>query len=325
MHILLTGGAGFIGSTVTSELINQGHQVVVLDSLEKGHLAAIHKEAKFIQGDLSSDRVLKRAFDLGPFDSVMHFAAYIEAGESMRSPGRFLRNNTGNTLRLIEAAADNKVPKFIFSSTAAVYGDPEYTPIDETHPTRPTSAYGLAKLLADQALDWVSRLQGMTCISLRYFNASGAGPQFGEDHRPETHLIPLLFETALGQRPVFSLFGLDYPTPDGTCIRDYIHIIDLAQAHVLALESELPGARHIFNLGNGRGYSNQEVISAVERVTGRAIPWSAKPRRPGDPAVLIASSQKIREQLGWIPSHPDLEDIIRDAWVWKLAHPMGYS
>lgn len=325
MTILVTGGAGFIGSTVTSQLIQRGHRVVVLDSLEKGHLAAVPKEARFVQGDLSSDATLKAAFESGPFDAVMHFAAYIEAGESMRNPGKFLRNNTGNTLRLLEAAANHKVPKFIFSSTAAVYGNPEYTPIDEAHPTHPTSTYGQAKLLADQGMDWVARLQGMTCISLRYFNAAGAGPAYGEDHRPETHLIPLLLETALGQRSTFSLFGLDYPTADGTCVRDYIHILDLAQAHLLALESGLPGTRHIFNLGNGRGYSNREVISAVERVTGRSIPWVAEPRRPGDPAVLIASSQKIREELGWIPSHPDLEGMIQDAWVWKMAHPNGYS
>lgn len=325
LRVLVTGGAGYIGSTVVSELLELGHRVVVLDSLEKGHQQAVSEGAQFIKGDLAADEVLRQAFLGGRIDAVMHFAAYIEAGESMLNPSRFFRNNTGNTLRLAEAAAQNGVGKFIFSSTAAVYGDPQYTPINEGHPTQPTNAYGMAKLLADQALDWVAKLQGMTCISLRYFNASGAGPVFGEDHRPESHLIPLLIEAALGQRSGISLYGTDYPTPDGTCIRDYIHVQDLSQAHLLALQKDLPGHRHIFNLGNGVGFSNREVIAAVEKIAGQPIPVVEAPRRPGDPAILIASSEKIRKELGWVPCHTDLEGIIRDAWAWKRQHPNGYE
>ncbi len=325
MAILVTGGAGYIGSTVAAELLLRGYQVVILDSLEKGHRQAVAPGARFVEGDLASDEALRRAFELGPFEAVMHFAAYIEAGESMRNPARFLRNNCGNTFRLVEAAAERGVRKLIFSSTAAVYGDPQYTPIDESHPTVPTSTYGKAKLLADQGLNWVARLHGMTCISLRYFNAAGAGPVFGEDHRPETHLIPLLLDAAMGRRETFSLYGTDYPTPDGTCIRDYIHVLDLAQAHLLALETELAGTRHIFNLGNGHGFSNREVITAVEKVMGRSIPVVEAPRRPGDPSVLIASSEKIRQELGWQPEHASLEGIIRDAWTWRKAHPAGYA
>ena len=325
MTILVTGGAGYIGSNVAAELLHRGHQVVILDSLEKGHFQAVPAGARFVEGDLASDDVIRRAFELGPFEAVMHFAAYIEAGESMRFPARFLRNNCGNTFRLVEAATQQGVRKLIFSSTAAVYGDPQYTPIDELHPTIPTSTYGQAKLFSDQGLDWVANLHGMTCISLRYFNAAGAGQVFGEDHRPETHLIPLLLETVMGQRETFSLYGTDYPTADGTCVRDYIHVLDLAQAHVLALETELPGHRHVFNLGNGRGFSNLEVIRAVEEVTGVNISIVEAARRPGDPAILIASSDKIRTELGWEPRRPRLEQLIEDAWAWKKAHPKGYE
>lgn len=324
MRILVTGGAGYIGGTVVSELIAAGHEVTVLDSLEKGHRGAVHSEAGFVVGDLGSDEALAEAFRLARPQAVMHFAAYIEAGESMRDPARFFRNNTANTLRLAEAAVRNGVSRFIFSSTAATYGDPQYIPIDESHPESPTSAYGMAKLLADRALDWIARLQGMTCISLRYFNASGAGPALGEDHHPETHLIPLLLEVAAGQRTHIELFGADYPTPDGTCVRDYIHVLDLAQAHLLAVQAPLDGPRHVFNVGNGRGFSNREVVRAVEAVTGRGIPVKEGPRRPGDPAVLVASSELIRSRLGWSPRFPDLESIIRSAWAWKLAHPDGY-
>jgi len=325
MRVLVTGGAGYIGSSVTAELVARGHEVTVLDSLENGHRLAVAPEVRFIEGTLASDQLLAAVFSMGAFDAVMHFAAYIEAGESMRDPARFFRNNAGNTARVAEAAVNSGVGKFIFSSTAAVYGDPVAIPMDEAHPMQPTSAYGMAKLMADQALDWIARLQGMQCISLRYFNAGGAGAVYGEDHHPETHLIPLLLEAALGQRDGISLFGEDYPTPDGTCVRDYIHILDLAQAHVLALESALPGPRHIYNLGNGLGFSNREVIAAVERVTGRKIAVQGVARRPGDPAVLVASSEKIRRELGWIPRFPGLEAIIGDAWAWKLAHPEGYS
>jgi UDP-glucose 4-epimerase len=324
MDILLTGGAGYIGSTVTFELLMAGHQVWVLDSLEKGHAGAVPPGAVFVEGTLGVPGALEGLFASVRFDAVMHFAAYIEAGESMRDPSRFFRNNTANTLRLAEAAVQAGIPRFIFSSTAAVYGNPEYVPIDEMHPTQPTNAYGMAKLLADQALDWIARLQGLTCISLRYFNAAGSGPVLGEDHRPETHLIPLILEVAAGQRERLTLFGTDYPTPDGTCIRDYIHIQDLAQAHLLALEADLPGRRHVYNLGNGRGFSNRQVIQVAEAITGKLIPVMEAPRREGDAAVLVASSEKIRRQLGWCPRFPDLEAIIGSAWAWKQAHPNGY-
>lgn len=325
MRMLVTGGAGYIGSTVVSELLGAGHRVWVLDSLEKGHRAALPAGATLVEGDLGSDAALAEAFRQAAPEAVMHFAAYIEAGESMREPARFFRNNTANALRLAEAAVKAGVSRFIFSSTAAVYGDPEYTPIDEAHPLRPTNAYGMAKLLTDQALDWIARLQGMTCISLRYFNAAGAGPLLGEDHHPETHLIPLILEVAAGQREHISLFGADYPTPDGTCVRDYIHILDLAQAHLLALQAPLTGPRHVFNLGNGLGFSNREVVRAAEAVTGARIPVVEAPRRAGDPAILIASSEKIRRELGWEPRFRDLEAIIGSAWAWKQAHPGGYG
>lgn len=325
MRVLVTGGAGYIGSTVAAELIAQGMEVVVLDSLEKGHAEAVPAGARFIQGDLRSDAALAAAFAQGAYDAVMHFAAYIEAGESMRDPARFFSNNTSNTIRLAEAAVRQGVGRFIFSSTAAVYGDPVECPMDETHPTRPTSAYGQAKLLADQALDWVAALQGLPCISLRYFNAAGAGPVLGEDHRPETHLIPLLLEAALGQRDGIQLHGDDYPTPDGTCIRDYIHIQDLAQAHLLALKAEFPKPRQVFNLGNGKGFSNREVIAAVAAVTARDIPVRVGPRRPGDPARLVAGSGLIRRELGWAPRFSELEPIVESAWRWKQAHPRGYG
>ena len=323
MNVLVTGGAGYIGSSVVAELVAGGHILTVVDSLGKGHLAAVATGAKFLRGDLGSDETLAKAFAGARYDAVMHFAAYIEAGESMHDPARFFRNNTANSLRLVEAAVSHGVRTFLFSSTAAVYGDPQYTPIDEAHPTCPSNAYGMAKLLTDQALDWIARLQGLTCVSLRYFNASGAGPLLGEDHRPETHLIPLLLEAAMGRRECVSLFGQDYPTPDGTCVRDYIHILDLAQAHILALEAGLTG-RHVFNVGNGRGFSNREVIAAVERVTGKAIRVLACPRRNGDPAILVAGSEKIRRELGWNPRFPELDAIIRSAWEWKKAHPDGY-
>ena len=325
MHILVTGGAGYIGSTVVAELVAGGHEVTVLDSLEKGHLEAVSPKARFIQGDLASNGCLDAVFEAGPFEAVMHFAAYIEAGESMQNPTRFLRNNAGNAFRILERSAQEGVPRFIFSSTAAVYGDPSYLPIDEAHPTLPTSVYGQAKLFVDQGLDWVARLTDMTCISLRYFNAAGAGAVTGEDHHPETHLIPLLIEAAMGLRDGLSLFGTDYPTPDGTCVRDYVHVLDLAHAHVLALTTDLDGRRHVFNLGNGQGFTNREVIAAVERVVGCRVPVVEAPRRLGDPAVLVASSEKIRKDLGWAPKHPDLDTIIRHAWEWKCSHPNGYT
>jgi UDP-glucose 4-epimerase len=325
MRILVTGGAGYIGSHVVDLLVREGHRITVLDTLEKGHREAVHPSAELVQGDCGDAGLLDRLFQADAFDAVMHFAAYIEAGESMADPGRFFVNNTARALVLLDRMTAHGVPRFIFSSTAATYGDPEYTPIDEEHPKAPTNTYGYAKLLVEGALDWMNRLRGLSCVSLRYFNASGCGGELGEDHAPETHLIPLILEVAQGRRPSIKVFGTDYPTPDGTCVRDYIHVLDLASAHVMALKALGNGQKLAFNLGNGTGYSVRQVIEAARRVTGHPIPVVEAPRRPGDPAVLVASSEKIRRELGWQPAHPELDDIIRSAWAWKQRHPEGYA
>ena len=325
MKVLVTGGAGYIGSIVAAELIRAGHQVTVYDSLVRGHREAVHPAARFVQGDVGDRAALDRLFDEEAFDAVMHFAAFIEAGESMRIPERYFQNNTANTLTLLTAMLDHGVNRLVFSSTAAVYGDPEYTPIDEAHPLNPTSAYGASKHLVEQTLAWLHRLRGLSYVALRYFNAAGAAPPLGEDHRPETHLIPILLEVALGQRDHLELYGTDYPTPDGTCIRDYIHVLDLAQAHLLALEALGERNCRIYNLGNGRGFSNRQVIEVARRVTGHPIPVIEAPRRPGDPAVLVASAERIRRELGWEPRYPDLETIVASAWTWKREHPDGYT
>jgi UDP-glucose 4-epimerase len=325
MRVLITGGAGYIGSHVVDLVIREGHTVTVLDSLEKGHREAIHPAARFVSGDFGDAGLLNQLFAQNSFDAVMHFAAYIEAGESMIDPGRFFVNNTARPLVLLDRMLAHGVKKFIFSSTAATYGNPEYTPIDEEHPKAPTNAYGYAKLLVEGSLEWMHRLAGLGSVSLRYFNASGCGGELGEDHSPETHLIPLVLEVAQGKRSAIKIFGSDYPTPDGTCIRDYIHVLDLASAHVMALNALGDGKRLFYNLGNGTGYSVREVIEAARRVTGHAIPVEEVPRRAGDPAVLVASSEKIRRELGWKPVFPELETIIHSAWRWKQRYPQGYA
>jgi len=325
MRVLVTGGAGYIGSHVVDLLVQDGHTVTVLDNLEKGHREAIHPSAAFVQGDFGDARLLDRLFTQSPCEAVLHFAAYIEAGESMVDPGRFFVNNTARPLVLLDRMAAHGVKKFIFSSTAATYGDPEYTPIDEEHPKAPTNAYGYAKLLVEGALEWMHRLRGLGCVSLRYFNASGCSGELGEDHAPETHLIPLVLEVAQGRREAIKIFGTDYPTPDGTCVRDYIHVLDLASAHLMALKALQAGERRVYNLGNGKGYSVREVIEAARRVTGHPIPVEEVPRRAGDPAVLVASSARIRRELGWQPAYPDLETILASAWAWKQRHPQGYA
>ena len=330
MRILVTGGAGYIGSHVVDLLVRAGHELTLLDSLEKGHPEAVNPAARLVRGDVGDAALLDQLFsgqysNGQGFDAVMHFAAYIEAGESMVDPGRFFVNNTARPLVLLDRMLAHDVKRFIFSSTAATYGDPQYTPIDEAHPKAPTNAYGYAKLLVEGALEWMSRLRGLGYVSLRYFNASGCGGELGEDHGPETHLIPLVLEVAQGRRAVIKVFGTDYPTPDGTCVRDYIHVLDLARAHQLALESLEPGQQRIYNLGNGTGYSVREVIEAARRVTGHPIPVVEEPRRAGDPAILVASSAKIRAELGWQPQVPELEAIIRSAWEWKQRFPQGYA
>ncbi len=326
MKILVTGGAGYIGSVVTAELLRVGHQVVVYDNLGKGKRAAVPKDAALIVGEVGDRAALNEVFRAHEFDGVMHFAAFIEAGESMEAPEKYFRNNTANALVLLEAVVERKVPRFVFSSTAALYGDPERTPIEEGDRLRPTNAYGESKLLVEQTLEWLHRLRGLRYASLRYFNAAGATETLGEDHHPETHLIPLVLQVPLGQRPQVAIYGTDYPTPDGTCIRDYIHVVDLAAAHLLALEalgrSHEP-ERLIYNLGNGRGFSVRQVIETARRVTGCPIPAVETERRPGDPAVLVGSSQKIRRELGWQPRYPELEAIIASAWEWRRKHPSG--
>ena len=328
MDVLVTGGAGFIGSHTVDLLISGGYQVTVLDSLEKGHREAVHPDAAFVQSDCGDQKLLDQLFASTRFDAVLHFAAFIEAGESMVDPGRFFVNNTSKALVLLDRMAAHSIKRFIFSSTAATYGDPEYTPIDEAPPKNPTNTYGYTKLLVEGALAWMHKLHGMSCVSLRYFNAAGCSEHLGEDHNPETHLIPLVLDVALGKRPSIKLFGADYPTPDGTCIRDYIHVEDLALAHVLALKKILDdksAQKLAYNLGNGQGYSVRQVIDVARQVTGHSIPIIEEPRRPGDPAVLIASSEKIKGELGWNPKYPGLFDIIKSAWDWRKTHPNGYK
>lgn len=319
MRVLVTGGAGFIGSTVTAQLVAAGHDVTVLDDFRKGHRQALSEGPRLVEGDFGDRALLDRV--LPGQEAVLHFAAYIEAGESMQLPEKYFRNNSANALTLLEAMVAHKVGRLVFSSTAALYGDPERVPIEEDDPLKPTNAYGESKLLVEQMLTWMNRIHGLRYASLRYFNAAGGA----EDHRPETHLIPILFEVAQGKRAEAAIYGTDYPTPDGTCVRDYIHVEDLASAHLLALEGLGQRERLIYNLGNGQGYSVREVIETVRRVTGHPIPVREAPRRPGDPAVLVASSARIRRELGWEPRVPELEAIVRSAWEWRSAHPDGYG
>lgn len=325
MKVLVTGGAGYIGATTVRSLLSDGHDVAVYDNLSKGHRDALPADVPLVVGDVSDRRNLEAAIRQHQPDAVLHFAAFIEAGESMKEPERFFRNNSAATLTLLEAMLANGVRKLIFSSTAALYGEPQRIPIEETEALEPTNAYGESKLLVERMLRWFGRIHGMRYASLRYFNAAGSDGHSGERHQPETHLIPLVLRAATGERKSISIFGTDYPTPDGTCLRDYIHVSDLAQAHVLALYALEKQDRLIYNLGNGRGFSVREVIDSAQRVTGVAIPVVEAPRRPGDPAVLVASSEKIRHELGWTPQHPDLDSIIASAWKWMQQHPTGYA
>lgn len=325
MKVLVTGGTGYIGSVVTAELIRRGHQVFVYDNLSHGFRAAVPKKIDLIVGDIADRANLTRVITTCGIEAVMHFAALIEAGESMKVPERYFRNNTASTLALLEVLLETGVKKFVFSSTAALYGEPENIPIRETDPLYPTNAYGESKLLVERMLYWFHRIHGMRYASLRYFNAAGATEELGEAHQPETHLIPIILQVALGKRDSIAIYGADYPTPDGTCVRDYIHVLDLAQAHMLALEALAEKPQQIYNLGNGRGFSVCEVIETARRVTGHSIPAVESPRRAGDPAILVASSEKIQNELGWEPQHADLEQIIASAWAWHQKHPNGYS
>jgi UDP-glucose 4-epimerase len=324
MKVLITGGAGYIGSVVVAELLRANHEVTVYDDLSHGYRKAVPSAAKFVQGEVADRAKLDSIFSSQPIDAVMHFAAFIEAGESMKFPERFFRNNSASTLTLLEAMLAHKIKNFVFSSTAALYGDPENIPIRETDTLKPTNAYGESKLLVERMLDWFHRIHGFRYASLRYFNAAGATAELGEAHQPESHLIPLILQVALGKRDAISIFGTDYPTHDGTCVRDYIHVADLADAHVLALQALDKASQLIFNIGNGRGFSVREVVEVARKVTGHPIPVIEAPRRPGDPATLVASSEKIKRDLGWKPRFAELEQIVSSAWEWHKKHPAGY-
>lgn len=323
MRILVTGGAGYIGSIVAQELIGAGYEVVVFDSLVRGHRSAVPEEATFVYGDLLDREALARLFEEYDFSAVMHFAALIESGESMKKSALYLRNNVVGSLNLLEAAVTQGVERFVLSSTADVYGVPVRGRIVESDPLRPINPYGESKLLVERMLAWFEKIHGLRYASLRYFNAAGATQERGEDHRPESHLIPRVLQVALGQRDHLEIYGTDYPTPDGTCIRDYIHVLDLAQAHILVLEALEEGSR-IYNLGNGHGYSVKEVIETARQVTGHPIPTVERPRRPGDAPIKVASAEKIEKEVGWKPRFPDLESIIESAWRWRQANPHGY-
>jgi UDP-glucose 4-epimerase len=325
MQVLVTGGAGYIGSVVTDFLIEAGHQVVVLDSLISGHASAVHPEAELVVADARDDEALGRLFSTHRFDAVVHACGYIQAGESARHPGRYFANNIGSAISVLNALVHHDVGIFVFSSSAAVYGVPQSLPLQEDHPLQPANPYGETKATVERLLAWYEQCHGLRYISLRYFNAAGATPRLGEDHRPESHLIPILLEVALGQREAAPLYGQDYPTPDGTCVRDYVHVADLARAHVLALERLAQGhPSGPYNLGLGRGFSNLEVLEAARRVTGHPIPVEWQPRRPGDPPVLVASPERARSGLGWQPRHTSLEEIIASAWEWRRSRPEGY-
>jgi UDP-glucose 4-epimerase len=325
LKILVTGAAGYIGSIVAEQLIEEGHQVVALDSLKNGHRAAVHPQAQFVQGDLLDAAWCKRLLAVTRVDAVVHLAAEALIDVSMRDPGLFFQVNVTGGLNLLDAVVGAGVKRLVFSSTAAVYGEPRRVPITEEDPREPVNPYGESKLAFERILDWYRRAHGLNYVTLRYFNACGATERSGEYHVPETHIIPILFEVALGQRKVFHLFGTDYDTPDGTCIRDYIHVADIAQAHLLALKQvDRLGARQ-YNMGNCTGYSNRQVLEEVRAVTGCGIPAVPAARRPGDPARLIASSDRIRAELGWTPRYPDLHSMVESAWAWRKRHPRGYE
>lgn len=327
MNILVTGGAGYIGSHVVLLLSQQGFTPIIYDNLSKGHRRAV-LAGKLICGDLADLELLKRVLEEEKIGLVMHFAASSLVGESVANPSLYFNNNIANTLKLLDAMKETGVNKLVFSSTAATYGEPAKIPIEEDQPTVPTNPYGFSKLTMEGIMKWYDQAYGIKFIALRYFNAAGADPEgkIGEDHNPETHLIPVIMKVALGQLPALSLFGTDYPTKDGTCIRDYIHVMDLADAHILALKALADGCpSNIYNLGNGQGFSNKEIIETARKVTGREIPVVESPRRPGDPAVLIAGSAKIRTELGWRPRYEDLNEIIATAWQWHKTHPNGFE
>jgi UDP-glucose 4-epimerase len=322
VKILVTGGAGYIGSVCVEDLLNRGHEVTVFDNLTEGHGKAVDQRAKFVQGDLADKAAVSALIGAEQPAAVMHFAAKALVGESMQNPYKYFFNNVSCGLNLLDAMVQHGVKRFVFSSTCATYGIPATVPIDELVPQSPVNPYGESKLIFEKILRWYDQIHGVVFAALRYFNAAGATQAFGEDHRVETHLIPCVLQVPLGKREHAQVFGTDYPTPDGSCIRDYIHVADLAQAHALALEVKESG---FFNLGIGGGVSVLEVIEACRKVTGKDIPVVTQARRPGDPPRLIASAQKAREVLGWRPKYEQIEDIVSSAWSWHLRHPNGYN
>lgn len=324
MKLLVTGGAGYIGSIVSRQLLSAGHEVTALDNLEQGHREAVPPGASLVVGDLRDRQEIDNALS-GGFDGVLHFAALALVAESVSHPERYYRTNVLGTLNLLEAMAAAGVPRLVFSSTCAVYGQPDGVPIAETAPPRPVNAYGASKLAVDLMIRDFCTATGLGAVSLRYFNVAGASGELGEDHDPETHLIPNVLRAALGVLPAVELYGTDYPTPDGTAVRDYIHIEDLATAHLLALDGARASEHRVFNLGNGNGFSVREVIAAVGAVTGLEIPVREAPRRPGDPPMLVAASDRIRSELGWEARKPGIEEMVADAWAFAQAHPNGYS
>jgi len=325
MRVLVTGAAGYVGSVCAQAVIERGADVVALDNLAEGHRQAVPKQAVFVQCDLADRPQLDETFTAHRFDAVMHFAAEALVEKSVREPSAFYATNISCGVNLLDAMMRHGVRDLVFSSTAAVYGEPEAVPITEDHPKRPINPYGRTKLLFEQILEDYRQHSGLRCVALRYFNAAGASVDRGEDHRQETHLIPRLLQVALGQRDAFQVNGTDYPTPDGTCVRDYVHVLDIAEAHLLALEQIGRASGQAFNVGNARGYSVREVLNAARLITGCAIPSSDAPRRPGDPAALVASSEKLRRELGWSPRRSDLSQILDSAWRWKQKFPNGYS
>ena len=321
MNVFVTGGAGYIGSICTEELLNAGHKVTVYDDLSEGHRSAVDGRARFVLGRPQEDNHILKAVQGARPEAIVHFAASALVGESMTNPGKYFRNNVGNGLKLLDAAVEAGVKKFVFSSTCATYGPPERAVLTEELLQRPINPYGESKLMFERMLHWYHEVHRLEFVVFRYFNAAGASEKFGEHHRTETHLIPNVLKVSLGQATHCEIFGTDYPTPDGTCIRDYIHIVDLAEAHMLALA---PGAQGFYNLGNGDGYSVRQVIQTCETVTGKKIRAIEKPRRPGDPPMLVASAEKAFRELNWKPRYPKLQQIVATAWEWHRTHPQGY-
>jgi len=324
MRVLVTGGAGYVGSVATAELIKAGYEVVVFDNLSQGHRAAVHPRATFVKGDLADTGEVERVFAAHRPDAVMHFAARSLVGESMQEPFLYLGENVTNALNLLRATIGHGVKRFILSSTANLFDNPIIVPIDESAAIIPGSPYGESKFIVERMLFWLEKTNGLRYACLRYFNAAGGTPERGEDHSPESHLIPIVLQVALGKRNHVTVFGNDYATPDGTCVRDYIHVVDLAQAHILALEALDSGSR-TYNLGNEQGFSVNDVIEIARTITGHEIPIEMGQRRPGDTAILVAGSKKIRSELGWKPRYPDLKHIVESAWDWHRAHPNGYE